>query len=228
MATLSDLEPTVQSRVEEATDGVGVFWSVQNEIRPAIVEALSLATVITGEPQIRASVQFDIPASTSFTPLSLPADAMAILKVEGPGGLPLHKAWLWDLDRHLPGWEVATGAVPQYWIPFGLTKFGIYPCLTAPAKVVLSYVQVPITTPPPYTGAEPVPFQTEYFSGFKDYAEMVLRFKEGDPEFSQSLVPLNRALGYFEKLSRFAYRKGSLRFTRAGGSQVAVNEVRAK
>lgn len=228
MATISDLELRVQSRLEEATDDTGVFWDMQNEIRTAIVEAMNLATIVTGDPQVRASTTYDVAASTVFTPLAMPSDALALLRVEGPGGLPMHKAWIWDLDRHLPGWEVATGDTPQFWFPFGLSQFGIYPCLTAPAKVVLSYVQMPVTTPPPYSGSETVPFQAEYFTGLEDYAEVVARFKEANPEFQQSFPVLNRSLAYLERMSSFAYRKGSLRFTRAGGSSSALNDVRSK
>jgi len=226
MATIADLEGNVASRVEEVEPTV--FWDNQNEIRPAIVEAMMLATLITGEPQVRATTAYTVSASQIFTPLAMPSDAIALLRVEGPNSLPIQKCWIWDLDRQLPGWEVATGDTPQYWVPFGLSQWALVPCLTAPVEVVLSYVQTPVLTPPPYTGNEPIPYNAEFFDGLEDYAEVVVRFKEGNPEFQQAFTPLNRALACFEALSRLAYRKNSLRFTRAGGASSALNDVRSR
>jgi hypothetical protein len=227
MSTISTISPNVASRLEENAAST-VFWSTQYEIYPAIAEAMMLATLITGEPQVRGSAPYIIPASTIFTPLAMPSDAIALLRVEGPNSLPIQKCWIWDLDRQLPGWEVATGDTPQFWVPFGLSFFGVIPCLTAPAQIVLSYVQTPVLTPPPYTGNESIPFATEYFDGLEDLSEVIARFKEGNPEFQQAFTPLNRALACFEALSRFAYRKNSLRFTRAGGASSALNDVRSR
>lgn len=229
MATISSLEVDVQNQLEETADDVGIFWSVANEIRPALVEAMNEATLITGEPQFRAvSAPFPIPTGTVFTPLALPNDAVALLRVEGAGSVAFQKYSVWDLDRHFPGWEVATGPSPLAWFPFGLGQFGIYPNLTAPATVILSYVQMPVTTAPPWDGTQVVPFQPEYFDGFKDAAQHYLQLKEGDPEFSQSFGPYNRFLASCERMSNFAWRKNSLRFSRAGGASSAITQIRQK
>jgi hypothetical protein len=226
MSTISTIAPNVTSRLEETA--TPTFWNLQGEIYPAIAEAMMLATLITGEPQVRASAPYTIPTSTIFTPLAMPSDAIALLRVEGPNSLPIQKCWIWDLDRQMPGWEVMTGETPQFWVPFGLSQWAVVPCLTAPAQVVLSYVQTPVLTAPPYTGNEPIPFQQEFFDGLEDYGEVYARFKEGAPEFNQAFTPLNRALACFEQLSRLAYRKGALRFTRAGGASSAINDVRSR
>ena len=228
MATIADLELAVQQRLEETADDVGTFWSVQNEVRAAIVEAMNEATLISGEPQVRADVTTTIPASAAFAPLVLPADAIALLRIEGPGGLPVDKVWMSDLDRQLPGWETATGDVPKLWFPFGLGQFGIYPCLTAPAKVVLNYVQIPVATAPPFDGTETVPFRLEYLDSFKDYAAHVLRLKEGTEEFNASILEYNRFLGKCNELSKFAARKNALRFSKSAGVPAAVNDVRQR
>jgi len=163
----------------------------------------------------------------AVTNLAAPG-AFALLRVEGPGSLAYQKYSMWDLDRSLPGWELATGPVPLAWFPFGLGQFGIYPNLTAPATVILSYVQMPITTAPPWDGTQVIPFQPEYFDGLKDAAQHYLQFKEGDPEFTQSFGPYNRFLASCEEMSHFAWRKNSLRFTRSGGASSAITPVRGK
>lgn len=229
MATISQLETDVQNQLDEMADDLGIFWNVANEIRPALVEAFNEATLITGEPQFRAATSlFTIPPSTVFTPLALPADAVALLRVEGAGSLAVQKYSVWDLDRHFPGWELATGPNPLAWIPFGLGQFGIYPNLTAPAEVILSYVQMPVPSAPPWDGTQVVPFQAEYFDGFKDAAQHYLQLKEGDPEFTQSFGPYNRFLASCERMSNFAWRKNSLRFTRSGGASSAITQTRQK
>lgn len=229
MATISTLEVEVQQQLEENADDIGTFWSVANEIRPALVEAMNESTLITGEPQFRAvTTPFSIPTATVFTPLALPSDAVALLRVEGPGSSPIQKYSLWDLDRHFPGWELSTGPSPIAWFPFGLGQFGIYPNLTAAAQVILSYVQMPVPSPPPWDGTQVIPFQNEYLDGFKDAAQHYLQLKEGDPEFTQSFGPYNRFLASSERMSNFAWRKNSLRFTKSGGASSAITQIRQK
>lgn len=228
MATISSIELGVQNRLEETADDVGIFWQVQPELRPLIVEAMNMATLITGEPQIYATAVTTIPSSTSFAPLPMPAGALAITRVDGPGSLGVDKCYVQDLDCFFPGWEVATGPAPQYWFPFGLSQFGIYPNLTASAQVLISYVGFPVTTARPYTGAEVIPFQNEYLDSFQDFATAMAIFKEGAPEFDQAVLVLNRFLAKMEELSNFAYRKGSLRFSRGVGSTSNIVETRVK
>lgn len=225
MATIADIENAVLSRLEE---GTATFWNLQDEIRVFIVECLNESTLITGEPQARATSVFTLPASTSFTPIALPTDALALLRIEGPGGLPIERLWVSDLDRHYPGWETQTGDVPLYWFPFGLGLFGVYPCLTAPAQVVLNYVQVPVNSPRPYTGLEVIPLQQEFIDGIEDGASHIASVKEAGVELSQSMQRYTRFVAKVGELSNFAYRTNALRFTKSGGAQSAINDVRVR
>jgi len=225
---LSTVEQAVQNRLEETADDIGIFWKVAPELRPIIVEALNVACLITGDPQFQATTTpFTIPASTSFAPIALPPDALALLRVDSMG-TTIDKTYVQDLDNFSPGWEVATGDVPQYFFPFGLGQFGIYPNLTAPASVILSYVQCPVMVPRPYAGTEPILFQMEYLDGFADWASGIARLKEGGQEFQQAIPVLNRALAKFEELSNFAYRRGSLRFSRGLGATANIVETRVR
>jgi hypothetical protein len=94
--------------------------------------------------------------------------------------------------------------------------------------VILSYVQMPVPSAPPWNGMQAIPFQPEYFDGLKDAAQHYLQFKEGDPEFTQSFGPYNRFLASCEQMSNFAWRKNSLRFSRAAGASSAITETRQK
>lgn len=229
MATISDLEAGVQNRLEQdPVRDQHTFWLPAPELRPLIVEACNLATLITGEPQAYATAVTTIPASTSFTPIAMPAGALAISRVDGPGALAVDKAYIQDLDFLFPGWEVATGDTPKYWFPFGLDKFGIYPCLTAPVQVLISTISIPVTAARPYTGTEAVPFQSEYLDGLQDWATAMAVYKEGSPEFDEAMPVLNRFLAKMEELSNFAYRKNSLRFSRGVGVTSNIVETRVK
>jgi hypothetical protein len=228
LSTISNIETLVQQRLEENPDDVGVFWLVQPELRPLIVEAMNLATLITGDPQITLNTTTTIGTSTVFTPNEMPAGALALLRVTYQG-VPLQKVFVQDLDRHYPGWETVTpAAVPRFWFPIGLTQFGIYPNLSISANVGLSYIGLPVTVYRPYTGAEAVPFQDEYREAFEDYAAAIARFKEGGMEWDEAVPVLNRFLSKMEEMSNFAYRRGSLRFSRATGAMSNVSEVRVR
>jgi hypothetical protein len=226
MATISTLEAGLANRLEE-TPGATIFWDSANELRPLLVEAFNLATLITGEPQVYVTSTTTIAASTSFAPIAMPAGALAITRIDC-NGLPVEKSYVQDLDCFYPGWEVMTGPLPRYWMPFGLTQFGIFPNLASPVPVSISYVGFPVTTLRPYTGSEPIPFQSEYLDSFQDWAAAMATYKEGSPEFDEAMAVLNRFLAKMESLSDFAYRKGSLRFSRGVGSTSNIVETRVK
>jgi hypothetical protein len=216
MSTIGDLETRVQDRLEEIQDGVGVFWSLQQEIRPALVEGLNAAMLITGEPQIRKSMVYTIPANTTLQ--DMPPGALALLRVEAPNGTMLKRQTLFDMDRLQPGWQKETGPLLEYWFPYGLKQFGTHPKLTAPQDIIVTYVGFPVPSDAPYTGTETVPFQAEYDEGFVGYASHILRLKEGGNDFQQSMALLQEFMDKMQEMSRFALKKGALRFSRSFGS----------
>ena len=227
MATISNLEVGVLDRLEE--DRVTPkFWSVQDEIRPYLVEAMMEATLISGEPEIRRSTLFTIAADTTIH--SVPSEAVALLRVQGHVAIP--KTTLWELDEMIDGWRSDTADVNndvlQYWFPIGLTRFGIYPKLNAVSNVTLHYIGLPVTAARPYAGTESVPFQDEYDDAFTDYAAHVSRLKEGGNDFVGSIRALDRFNEKMIELSKFAYRKHALRFTRTMGAASVTTEVEEK
>lgn len=228
MSTISDLEVLVLDRLEESRISPQ-FWDVQREIRVFLVEAMNEATLITGEPQIRFTN-----SSATGNPLTLPANQtvmnltgdiplFGLMRLESAG--QVLKTSLWDLDRMLPGWEADVGSVPDYWFPLGLDQFGIHPKLKVPVNVIVSGVAEPVSTGRPYTGAENVDFQDEFKEMFVDYAAHIAALKEGTKEFTDSIKVYDRFLSRLQELSKFATRKGSLRFTRTPGVPARVTPV---
>jgi len=125
----------------------------------------------------------------------------------------------------LPGWENDVGDEIQHWFPIGLTQFGIHPQLTGPVNVFISGVVEPVPSPRPYTGEEFVDFQEEMREAFVDYAAHIAALKEGTKEFVDSIKVYNRFLSRMQELTKFAVRKGSLRFTRSLGHVSRVTPV---
>jgi hypothetical protein len=227
MSTTSDIANSVQDRLEEPR-GPGIFWQLTNEILPVIAEGLNEGTLLSGEPEIRSTSNFT-PALNSTLQV-MPAGSAAILRVEA-GNAMVRKSSLLKMDYLIPGWEAATdsslGNVGKMvnWFPVGLNQFGIYPQLTVPINVVITYIGLPLPSGFPFTGYETIPMQQEFNSAFADSAACRLRLKEGGAEFEQGLFEFDSSLDKLTALGAFGYRKGSLRITRAMGMQAAITDV---
>ena len=224
MALISDIEGAVLDDLEEDRAG-SKFWDLTNELRPLLFEGLCEATLLTGEPEFRPNVAYVIPGATTLLPM--PAGALAIERIENQAtGLPIRKVSVFDLDMDNKTWQNdAPAAAPTEWFPFGLNQFGIHPQLTGNFNAIITVVQFPITTDPPYTGAETFPFQTEFEDPIERYASHAARLKEGGIEFDASMPYYEQYLAAMEELSKFGLRKGGLRFSRIAGSPAVVTDV---
>lgn len=228
MTTISDLEGLVLDRLEESRT-TPKFWSVPNEIRVFLVEAMNEAALLTGEPEVRftnslaTALQLQLPVNTNFVNLTGDVPLFGMMRLESSG--QVQKSTLWDMDRMLPGWENDVGDLPDFWFPIGMTRFGIHPKLAAPVFVNVSGVAEPVFTLRPYTGAENVDFQTEYVDALVDYAAHVAGLKEGTKEFMDSIKVYDRFIAKMTELGKFASRKGKLRFSRTMGVPARVTPV---
>jgi hypothetical protein len=228
MSTLDDLVPLVLDRLEELRVSPK-FWDVQKEIRVFLVEAMNEAALITGEPQVRF-----IQSMITGNPLTLGA-GQTVFNVTGDipifgmmrleSGGQVQKTSLWDLDRMLPGWEGDVGSSIEHWFPIGITQFGIHPKLTAPVNVFISGATEPVPFPRPYGGGEFIDLQEEYRDAIVDYAAHIAALKEGTKEFVDSIKVYSRFITRMQELTKFAVRKGSLRFTRTMGVPARVTPV---
>lgn len=109
--TLGNLAKLTQLRLEEnplGSNPSSQFWDFNNELMPLVVEALNLATLISGDPQLVLTGTSLLPNQT-LQPM--PPGLVAITRVEvapGPGlpsSKPLRKTTVWTLDRMTPGWQ---------------------------------------------------------------------------------------------------------------------------
>jgi hypothetical protein len=219
MARLQDLAVRVYDRLEEDTFGAPIFWGT-DETNAALVEGLFEAALISGEPQVRRTQPIAIAANQTLQPM--PPDSIAIVRIES-GGV-LYKTSVWDLDQMVPDWEQKSADAATHWFPVGLTQCGVYPKLNAPTNAIFTVVAVPVAPALTYTGAEVIPFQEEYLSAFPDYADHVMRMKDSMQSFIDGFADYGKFLQSMSDLSKFGYRKGSLRFSRAVGSVSQVTQ----
>jgi hypothetical protein len=219
--TIADLGLEVQDRLEEPRGTPGTFWSLQAELYPLLVEAMNAATLVTGEPQARGAAPYTLTPMSNVQPM--PAGAVAILRVEGPG--QVLKTSVYDLDRFSPGWQGVLGSAITYWFPIGLTQFGIYPQVPTAQEIVLSYVAAPVAMASSYDGTQAVPFQSEYSFGFVEWAAAMARLKEGGQDWLSGLAQYDAAIDKLLQLNKYGWRRGAVRMTRALGVQADVTEV---
>lgn len=220
--TISSLARSVQSRLEEEPQGPpGIFWNYQNEVLPAVVEAMNEASLLTGVVQTVQTAPITVPVNTTW--LSLPKNAIALIRVTGP--VYLRKTSVFALDKLNRTWQNDTGTALKAWFPVGVTNWGVYPQLTAEQQVMVTYLAYPVTVAPPYTGNETVPFQAEFHESLEQYAAHVLRLKEAGQDFEGSMGIYQAFLATMQTLDMFETRHDSLVFTKGVGAAVQVNPV---
>jgi hypothetical protein len=214
--TIDNLAFVVQQRLEET--GFGQFWSLENEIRIFIVEAMCECALITGQVQVKRTPAVALVENSVLQ--VVPDDIIALSKIENQQGAMM-KTSIDSMDRMRPNWRNDIGPIPLRWFSFGMTKFGVWPKVTVPVNVVLYGLAVgtaatPLTTRP-YAGTEPINFPTEYNAGLINYASAIARMKEGGSEVQQAVADYDFFLSQMLSLSRMAIRTNTLRFSKAMG-----------
>ena len=172
-------------------------------------QKVDIAAVANNTFNVGGVTVLTVPSPTSFTYANLGPDATSTGGDANPSATP-------------PVQQI------QYWFPVGVNQFGIYPQLTVPQQVSISYLAYPVTVSPPYAGTETVPFQQEFIDGLQEYAAHVLRFKEAGYEFQASQTNYQEFLDTMRQLSVFQSRHDSLVFTKAVGAKVRVNPVEVR
>jgi len=230
VTTINQLAVGVLTRLEEPDPVNPVFWSLQNEVYPAIVEAMNEAALITGYVQTINNL-ITLPINANY--VAMPKGWVSILTIRGPQAV--RKTEIWALDKLIPGWEgqggtAAATSVNQItkWFPAGLTSYGIFPMLSVPQQVTITALAYPVTVARPYTGNEGVNFDVEFLDGLESYAASVLRYKEAGLEMETASQEYQQFLTTMQALSAYMDRHDTLIFSRSVGAPVRVNpsEVR--
>jgi hypothetical protein len=241
--TLSSLLPDVLGRLEEnIQSGAPIFWNLDAEVYPAMVDGIFEASLITGVVQLvnqpvtlaADTTYFSLQASSSGYgqggygeggyggSVTVPQGIVAPLRMKAP--YALRKSTLKGLDDMYPDWQQqAPGTQIIAWFPLGVSGFGIFPQLEQEQIVVMDFLSCPINQPRPLTGNETIPLQQEFTDILSKYAASILRCKEGGAEAEESEVVFSEYLEETKALSMFQQRLDSLVYTSAFGGNVKVN-----
>ena len=170
---------TVLERLEESLISP-VFWS-RSEILGYINEGLFELNNIAGKLHATDSV---VVSTSNFynTP-----DATVTVMHASINGKALVRTSLEDLDRRDSKWESATGK-PKRWAPMGVNLFAIHPRpASGTESVEFEVLKVPTLI---VDDATAVDLDDEFVDVIEDYGFHIARFKEGGPEFANSMSAL--------------------------------------
>lgn len=233
--TLSALVPGVLNRLEENAD-IGtpppVFWSQQNEVYSALVEAVNDLTLLVGRPV--QTVRASIPLQPNSVWQAVPRGILLITDIYGQSGI-IRKTDLHSMDyvqtNWTSGWEQdvdTTGYGPQRWLPLGLTLFAVHPAPSVEMTVTVNAIPYPVQEAWPYQGTESVPFQDEFFAALEEYAAMTLRLKEGGAEFTEATGMYNSYLKLAARMTEIQGRQDPLIFSPVTGGPVKLNAITSR
>lgn len=228
---LQTLAGQTQEKLEEPI-GNGIFWDLNAEIYPAIVEGMNEAALITGDPEVRPTTPITLTPGgigNGFPPFvyAMPPTSLLIVRIDSTAGTAISKVLACDLDRNVPGWEGQTGPAIKRWFPVGMGLFGVWPALTAPQQVMMTVLGFPVPVNSSLYPTTLSPFRDEYNDGFTEYAAHICRLKEGGVDFQESIPQFQSFQDKMVSLTKFAVRRGISRFTKLG-RQTKINDVVVK
>ena len=170
---------TILERLEESLISP-VFWS-RSEILGYANEGLFELNNIAGKLHTTDSV---VVSTDNF--YNAP-DATVTVMHASINGKSLVRTSLEDLDRRDSKWESATGK-PKRWAPIGVNLFAIHPRpASGTESVEFAVLKVPTLI---VDDATAVDLDDEFVDVIEDYGFHIARFKEGGPEFANSMSAL--------------------------------------
>ena len=167
----------IKNRLRSRTDGIGIFWGPL-ELRDAINEALRVWNALTGY----WTTTFNVPTNSDVYQ-TVPSQITTLQRVQYNGaGLTLTSVA--ELDYGNPNWEAIAPGTPIYWAPIGINQVAFNPPPMAQNSLVFEGVQ---ETPQLTNDSDFINIGDEELTRILDYAQHYLSFKEGPPEFDNTL-----------------------------------------
>lgn len=222
--TIATLGNIVQERLEEIPGGPGQWWSQQYEIFSALMEAQNDLLLLVGRPTQTVNVPFNVVPNSCWQ--VVPQGLLLITDIQGFSS-PLYKINLWDLDYLQTSWgsdwqqDVDDAAVR--WAPVGFNMFVIHPAVDTAQTVNLTAIQYPTTDIWPYTGAELVQFEDNYFQLIEEYAAFYCRIKEMGGEFQVGLKLFDQYLSGAKRMTQIQDLRDPLLFSSGYGATQNAN-----
>jgi hypothetical protein len=229
MPTVNNLVPQVQSRLEEAAGplGDGELWSIQFEIRTALIEAMSDLMLLVGRPTQEVMQPFTLVPNTCFQ--TLPPGVLLLTNIYGLGG-DIRCVSLHDMDYIQSSWSGAwsndtSPNGPSRWFPLGFNLFGVHPAATVPTTVNLTGLRYVTTDAYPYPGTEPLIFHDELEAALEQYATAYCKLKEGGPEAQSGMQLYKEYLAAAKRATEIADRMDSVIFSPSLGGGSGLDPI---
>jgi hypothetical protein len=182
-----------RSLLTERLGGNETFWN-QGEIDSALNEALAVWQLITGDVvgtynQALAAGSQVVAWSNTSTPSMgfIRLRRMTTTATPSPS-TTLYPISIQEMDQGYYGRQGSASGTPEYWAPFGIDKFVVYPAATTTATVQVQYFAA--DTRLVMDGATYVDLGDEEILRIIDYAQWVLSFKEGLKEALVNTSPM--------------------------------------
>ena len=222
--TISTLANSTQSRLEEIPGGQGQWWSRQLEIYSALVEAENDLLLLVGRPTQVVNTPLTLTPNSVWQ--TMPKGYFALTDIQGAGS-PLYKMSLWEMDYLQTSWGSTwtqdTDLVPVRWCPIGFNLFVVHPAPAYPVTVNVTAIQYPATDVWPYSGAETVPFEDNFFELIEIYAAHYCRIKEMGAEFQEGMKLFEQYMAGARRMSQIQDLRDPLLFTSGYGAAQNVN-----
>jgi hypothetical protein len=223
-STIADLLSQVNARLQN--DSYGPFWSPQNELTPAIAEAIGEMMLLIGRPTVQYNTLVTLTPNTVWQPM--PTNLLAITNIQS-AGTTLRKTTLHALDytqaSNTSSWESDRADVPAKWCPLGLRSFVVWPAPTQPIQVTMAGIAFPITSAWPFDPATLSPFHVEVNDALECYAAAYARLKDLGDDWAEGQQNYRQFLSVAARLSTISDREDDLIYSQGFGVETAPSQV---
>jgi len=224
MATVADLAPYVENRLEEPI-GAPVFWGQSTEIYSAVVEAVCDLLLLIGRPTQTVNQLVTLLPNKVYQ--LMPAGMLCITDIVSQNGA-VYKMTQYDMDYSQSSWgsdwenDLSDQDFDQWW-PVGFGMFGIHPAVSQPLTVGITGIALPTTEAWPFSGNSAIPFEDSMFAALEMYAAGYCRLKEQGNEFYEGVKLYQAYLEVAKRYTQIQDRRDDMIFSQGLGLQQNIN-----
>lgn len=221
--TIAQMAPNVLQRLQDPT---GIFWLQDNEIGPALAEAISDLMLLIGRPTLVTNLLVTLQPNSVWQ--TLPANMLALTNVR-TDTYDLRKTSLHSMDYTLASWSADWTAdradTPARWGQLGFTHWFVHPAPTTAVQVLVAGVVQPVQSVWPFDPATQSPMHQEVDVALEMYAAAYCRLKELGSDAEEGNVLRGQYLQIAQQLSLLEDRRDPWLFSQTRGVPTAASLV---
>jgi len=221
----------------ERLGGNEVFWNT-TEVHLALNEAIAIWQLITGDFSLTFDYQLISPNQQVIAFTTGTTSPMGFIRIRKTHQTATHETAAWvptttlyptniqEMDQGYYGRQGTASGTTEYWAPFGIDRFVIYPPSTTTATVQVQYY----SGDPRMSAGETTLYLDlgdEEILRILDYAQWSLSFKEGLKEALLNLEPLKEMFLTAARLRSAKLRGSSLYKNYMGNDRDELRPIRS-